>query len=120
LDKEQDKELSEVARRIDKEHVAQLKKSLHEHRTLFDGLKERQCAIAHNVFQKTSKEKNEIIQKHEQSIDTFTYKAKMHFKELENDMSMLKGMIENLMALFEQQEVSGNNAVEVPTRVFHL
>jgi TRAP-type C4-dicarboxylate transport system substrate-binding protein len=97
-----------------------LKKSLHEHRALFDGLKERQRAIAHNVFQKTSKEKNEIIQKHEQSIDTFTYQAKMHFKELENDMSMLNGMIENFIPLFEQQEVPSNNVVEVPTRVFYL
>jgi hypothetical protein len=96
LEKEQDKELSEVARRIEKEHAAQLKKALQEHRALFDGLKEHQRAIAHNVFQKTSKEKK-IIQKHEQSIDTFTYQAKIHFKELENDMSMLKGMIQNLI-----------------------
>jgi hypothetical protein len=57
LEKEQDKELSEVARRIEKEHASQLKKALHEHRVVFDGLKERQRAIAHNVFQKTSKEK---------------------------------------------------------------
>jgi hypothetical protein len=97
-----------------------LNKALHEHRVVFDGLKERQRAIAHNVFQKMSKEKNVIIQNHDQSIGTFTYQAKMHFEELENDMSMLKGMIENLIPLFEQQEVPGNNAVEVPTRVFYL
>jgi hypothetical protein len=36
LEKEQDKELSEVARRIEKEHAAQLKKALHDHRAVFD------------------------------------------------------------------------------------
>jgi TRAP-type C4-dicarboxylate transport system substrate-binding protein len=120
LEKEQEKELSELARRIEKEHAAQLKKALQEHRALFDGLKERQRAIAHNVLQKTCTEEDEIIQKHEQSIDTFTYQAKIHFQELENDISMLKSMIQSLIPLFEQQEVPGNNAVEVPTRVFYF
>jgi hypothetical protein len=57
LEKEQDKELSEVARGIEKEYAAQLKKALHEHRAVFDRSKERQRAISHNVFQKTSEEK---------------------------------------------------------------
>jgi hypothetical protein len=97
-----------------------LKKALQEHHALFDGSKERQRAIAHNVLQKTSTEKDESIQKHEQSNDTFTYQARIHFQELENDISMLKGMIHNLIPLIEQQEVPGNNAVVVPTRVFYF
>jgi TRAP-type C4-dicarboxylate transport system substrate-binding protein len=79
-----------------------LKKALQEYHAVFDGLKEQEHAIAHNVLQKTRIKKYEIIQKHEQSIDTFNNQAMIHFHELENDVSILKGMIQNLIPLIEQ------------------
>jgi hypothetical protein len=120
LEKEQEKELSEVAKRIEKEHATQLKKALQEHRALFDGLKEHERAIAHNVLQKTRTGKYEIIQKHKQIIDTFTNQARIHFQELENDISMLKGTIQNLIPLIEQLEVPGNKQSRYPLEYFIL
>ncbi|TVU49285.1 hypothetical protein EJB05_00591, partial [Eragrostis curvula] len=112
LQKAHEKELSDFAKRVEKEQVAQLKKALHDQRGLFAGMVEQESAIADNVLSKTRTEIDEIINKHEQTIDSFNKQARLQIQELQNDVSRLKGMIHNLIPLIKQQEVPLHKKVE--------
>ncbi|CAO2038782.1 unnamed protein product, partial [Urochloa humidicola] len=102
LEKAQAKELSEFAKSLEKEQVANLKNALREQGVLFAGMKEQERAIADNVLGNTRREKDKIINQQEQTLDSFYKHARLQFEELQNDVSGLKDMIQNLI---EQQEV---------------
>ncbi|TVU50914.1 hypothetical protein EJB05_02311, partial [Eragrostis curvula] len=91
LQKAHEKELSDFAKRVEKEQVAQLKKALHDQRGLFAGMVEQESAIADNVLSKTRTEINEIINKHEQTIDSFNKKARLQIQELQNAHLKVEG-----------------------------
>ncbi|CAO2038108.1 unnamed protein product, partial [Urochloa humidicola] len=94
LEKAQAKELSEFAKSLEKEQVANLKNALREQGVLFAGMKEQ----------------DKIIIKQEQTLDSFYKHARLQFEELQNDVSGLKDMIQNLI---EQQEVRPNKKSKV-------
>ncbi|CAO2034813.1 unnamed protein product [Urochloa humidicola] len=114
LEKARAKELSEFAKSLEKEQVANLKNALREQGVLFAGMKEQERAIADNVLGNTRREKDKIIIKQEQTLDSFYKHARLQFEELQNDVSGLKDMIQNLI---EQQEVRPNKKSKVEDEI---
>jgi len=117
LDIASQKDLSDLAERMEKEHIAQLKKALADQRALFTQLIAKECAVAKEVLRQTREEHEKNITNEREKIDSLNNLVKTLLVEWENDRTKLKSLIENL-DLTQQQEFYGNMNDEV-TKVLY-